>query len=476
LYRLTKEQVTDVVNGNRATEFSYDKVGNRQEQKVTANNLITTTAYQYDDNDRLLKEKENGSDKVIYTYDNNGNTLTKTENGETTESIWNDQNRLSGAKVKDINGSVIQQVDYEYDVSGIRVSQDVDGEITKYLIDANLPYAQAVVEYRPSGLVVVSYTHGNDLISQSRNGDSSFYHVDGLGSTRALSDGGGNLIDTYSYQAFGELLNSSGGSQNNYLFAGEQFDPVLGDYYNRARYYDPETGRFTRRDDYAGNVIEPISLHKYIYGNANPINSTDPSGKTTLNELNLGISWLNQLAVAATPSVGIGLIATATTTAIIIGLYAYTMFPELDEGGKWKLFPDDDVEKKKLKASLKKEDNDVPQMRVQFQEGIIHDFGIGIIGIPEIGVTKAQVFAGLWGLVTAGPTVATWYSWNNENLKSAFGRGIADVSNQIKKYNGDPLPGKYQFTSQWDNKGKPQKKGQYRVDCEQIRGDKNLKI
>jgi RHS repeat-associated protein len=223
----------------------YKETGNQQQ--VRANNLITTTTYQYDENDRLLKEKENGSDKVIYTYDNNGNTLTKTENGETTESIWNDQNRLSGAKVKDINGSVIQQVDYEYDVSGIRVSQDVDGEITKYLIDANLPYAQAVVEYRPSGLVIVSYTHGNDLISQTRDGGSSFYHVDGLGSTRALSDGNGNLIDTYSYQAFGELLNSSGGGENNYLFAGEQFDPVLGDYYNRARYYDPHIQEYTKK-------------------------------------------------------------------------------------------------------------------------------------------------------------------------------------------------------------------------------------
>jgi RHS repeat-associated protein len=283
LYRLTKERVTDAVNGDRTTEFVYDKVANREQQKVTANSGVTTTTYQYDANDRLLKEKENGNDKVIYTYDNNGNTLTKTENGKTTESIWNDRGRLAGVKVKDAAGNVTQQVGYEYDASGIRVSQNVDGEITKYLIDANLPYAQAVVEYRPSGLVVVFYTHGNDLISQTRDGVSSFYHVDGLGSTRALSDGIGNLIDTYNYQAFGELLNSSGSSQNNYLFAGQQFNPVLGDYYNRARYYNPETGRFTRRDSYEGSIADPITLNKYIYANGNSINFTDPTGLYSQN-------------------------------------------------------------------------------------------------------------------------------------------------------------------------------------------------
>ncbi|WP_219892165.1 putative Ig domain-containing protein [Chamaesiphon polymorphus] len=299
LYRLTKEQVTDGVNGNRTTEFIYDKVGNRQQQQVTANNVITATTYQYDANDRLLKEQVNGNDKVIYTYDNNGNNFTKTEDGKTTESIWNDQNRLVGVKVKDGAGVITQQVSYEYDASGIRVSQNVDGEIIKYLIDANLPYAQAVVEYRPSGLVVVSYTHGNDLISQTRDGVNSFYHVDGLGSTRGLSDAEGNLIDTYSYQAFGELLNSSGGSENKYLFTGEQFDPVLRDYYNRARYYDPETGRFTRRDSYEGQIQDPISLHKYLYANGNPISNIDPSGLSTIAEQGIVTALLSFLAAFA---------------------------------------------------------------------------------------------------------------------------------------------------------------------------------
>jgi RHS repeat-associated protein len=327
LYRLTKEQVTDGVNGNRTTQFVYDKVGNREQQKVTVNNVGTTTTYQYDANDRLFKEQINGNDKVIYTYDNNGNTLTKTEDGKTTESIWNDQNRLIGAKVKNTAGVVTQQVSYEYDASGIRVSQNVDGEITKYLIDANLPYAQAVAEYRPSGLVVVSYTHGNDLISQTRDGVNSFYHVDGLGSTRGLSDASGNLVDTYSYQAFGELLNSSGGNENKYLFAGEQFDPVLGDYYNRARYYDPESGRFTKRDDYEGQTSNPTSLHKYIYANGNPINFNDPSGLFTIGEAVAALAIIDTLTIHAILNTGIFFAGTQEPTDNVVVYVGYSSNP-----------------------------------------------------------------------------------------------------------------------------------------------------
>jgi hypothetical protein len=49
-------------------------------------------------------------------------------------------------------------------------------------------------------------------------------------------------------------------------------------YYLRARYYDPQTGRFNRADSFSGIISDPITLHKYLYAGANPIYNNDPTG------------------------------------------------------------------------------------------------------------------------------------------------------------------------------------------------------
>jgi RHS repeat-associated protein len=90
------------------------------------------------------------------------------------------------------------------------------------------------------------------------------YVFDGHGSVRALTNAAGAVTDTYDYDAFGNLLHSTGTTPNNYLFAGEQFDPNLNLYYNRARYLSTNTGRFWTMDDDEGNGYEPASLHKYL--------------------------------------------------------------------------------------------------------------------------------------------------------------------------------------------------------------------
>ena len=55
-------------------------------------------------------------------------------------------------------------------------------------------------------------------------------------------------------------------------------DPDLGLYYLRARYFNPLAGRFLTRDTDAGRVQAPITLHKYLYAYADPVNYSDPSG------------------------------------------------------------------------------------------------------------------------------------------------------------------------------------------------------
>ena len=139
-------------------------------------------------------------------------------------------------------------------------------------------------EYTPDGIIVVSYVHGKDLISQTRGGQTSFYHVDGLGSTRILTDVFGTVTDRYIYDAFGWTVASLGSTVNVHLFAGERRDADLGWDYLRARNYGPSVGRFASRDPFPGFVFEVVSLHKYLYANADPVNFTDPTGKFTLGE------------------------------------------------------------------------------------------------------------------------------------------------------------------------------------------------
>jgi RHS repeat-associated protein len=64
---------------------------------------------------------------------------------------------------------------------------------------------------------------------------------------------------------------------NEFLFAGEQFDSDLNLYYNRARYLNVSTGRFWTMDTYDGTIRDPLSLHKYLYSEGDPINHLDAS-------------------------------------------------------------------------------------------------------------------------------------------------------------------------------------------------------
>ena len=41
---------------------------------------------------------------------------------------------------------------------------------------------------------------------------------------------------------------------------------------------DPATGTFTAMDTYGGSLSDPMSLHKYLFANSNPVMYSDPSG------------------------------------------------------------------------------------------------------------------------------------------------------------------------------------------------------
>ncbi len=280
LYRLLAEDITDAVAGDRRIEYTYGPVGNRLTRDDSAEGVTT---YTYDGNDRLLNDTL-GSDATSYTYDDNGNTLSK---GNTVDRVfyeWDSENRLIGA---DTNGDGINDVEYQYDVDDVRVSRTEGADVTNLLIDKNRPYAQVLEEYTPGGVIKLSYVFGRDLISQDRVGESgkSFYHVDGLGSTRALSDAAGVVTDSCIYDAFGRRIEQVGSTGNVCLFAGEARDGATGLDYLRARWMDTGVGRFVSRDTFAGTLQDPVTLHKYLYANVNPISNIDPSGQQLINDL-----------------------------------------------------------------------------------------------------------------------------------------------------------------------------------------------
>ena len=259
LYRLTSETVTsDPAGKNGAIGYTYDAVGNR----LTLNSTLTPaggTNYTYDVDDRLAADQ----------YDPDGNTT----NSGGIANAYDFENHLI------THGGVA----VVYDGDGNRVSETVAGVTTNYLVDTqNLTGYAQVVDELVSGTVTRTYAYGLERISENQTISStwtpSFYGYDGHGSVRQLTNSAGSVTDGYDYDTFGNLTNSTGNTPNNYLFAGEQYDPALGLYYNRARYLNTATGRFWSMDSAGGDDATPFSIHKYLYVQDSPIDNVDPSG------------------------------------------------------------------------------------------------------------------------------------------------------------------------------------------------------
>ena len=112
-----------------------------------------------------------------------------------------------------------------------------------------------LAEYDENGSLTTYYTRGAELILQERNDVKSYYIYDGHDSVRMLTDEDGTVTDLYTYDAFGNLTEKLGDTENSYLYCGEQFDAFTGLYYLRARYMNPSTGTFITMDEYAGSAF-----------------------------------------------------------------------------------------------------------------------------------------------------------------------------------------------------------------------------
>ena len=103
------------------------------------------------------------------------------------------------------------------------------------------------------------------------------------------------MTDTLVFDAFGNETAKTGSTDNSYGFQGEEKDET-GLYYLRARYMDPSTGTFTSMDTYGGSLTDPMSLHKYMFANSNPVMYSDPSGLFSMTEQVLVCGLIGEIA------------------------------------------------------------------------------------------------------------------------------------------------------------------------------------
>ncbi len=279
LYRLTQDRVSDAADALvYERDFSYDSVGNRLAEVIDEGSGAGVTNSTYDTRDRLLTASIQSFD-----WDTNGN-LTGKNDGGTIAYQWDFENRLASVTLDD---ATIVETTYDVDGNRTRTAVTPPGgpaTVVDYLVDTDGALSHVVADIVGSSVRTLYSRADDELIELYRPGPgiSKVYHGDGLGSIRLLSDENGEVTDSYTYSAFGELLEHLGSDFQEYRFAGEPFDAAIGLSYNRMRWLDLDVGRFVSVDPFAGDLEEPTSLHRYIYAAANPVNAADPSGLTSL--------------------------------------------------------------------------------------------------------------------------------------------------------------------------------------------------
>lgn len=272
------EQLTNGGSAGAPESYSYDANGNRISSHLSS-------SHTHDAANRLLEDET-----FSYTYDANGNLSSRLRksNNETTTYNWNIQNQLILIDFPDATNAT-----YRYDGLGRRIEKNVNGAITRYVYDG----PNILLEYDGSNTLVARYGYGGDIdqpLHMERGGNSFYYHADHLGSIRKLSDGSGLVVNSYEYDSYGRLETSVEGVANPFTYTARESDAESGLYYNRARYYEPQSGRFVSEDPIGftgGNV------NLYAYVSNNPIDFTDPLGLEEEQGLFWDfIDWLSQPA------------------------------------------------------------------------------------------------------------------------------------------------------------------------------------
>ena len=228
--------------------------------------------YEYDSDNRLTESSEG-----TYAYDNNGNLVSRTINSETTDFTYDDEDRLT---LQTTGG--IDFVEHVYDGDGNRIARVDNGVATRYVLDCGLSLSNVLCETDVAGNVIAYYIHGPTLVARIDAGNTlRYYHTNDLGNVVALTNAAGTVVDRYAYDPFGLPAGHEGTTPNPFTFVGGLGVMVENDglYFMRARFYDPDTGRFLGKDPVEGALTNPLELNRYVYGLDNPVLLVDPDGE-----------------------------------------------------------------------------------------------------------------------------------------------------------------------------------------------------
>ncbi len=264
-------------SSNYTQTFTYDHNENRLSETSNISGSTVTSNYVYDSHDNLLS-----AGAKSYTYNKDGDCLTVTTNGLITHLSYDSSNRVIGITYPGGTTS-----SFTYNGNDLRTSQTSSSGTFHYTTDGTSPGDPVLAD----GSAV--YTPG---LSEHRSTGSSFYHADGLGSTRGLTNSSGSITDSVAYDAFGEVIGRSGTTPTPALFAGKagyQADSASGLMLLGFRYYDPSIGRFLSSDP------AQAGTNWYAYCENNPLGREDTTGLDWKSATLGGLATVGVLLIGA---------------------------------------------------------------------------------------------------------------------------------------------------------------------------------